>query len=113
MPISPAPGTEARITRLPSQWGTNLRSPIRSRPATAWLASHDPAFAILDRLPVSEGHTLLVPERPLTSKWDPAAAEQHALLAQATQVRVLLGQCHRPDGWSCGGQRRPGCRTDR
>ena len=46
-----------------------------SLPATACLASNDLAFAILDRFPVSEGHTLVIPKRLVSSWWDATEAE--------------------------------------
>ena len=63
--------------------GDDPRSPFLSLPATAWLASNDLAFAILDRYPVSEGHTLVIPKRLVSGWWDATEAEQHALLSLA------------------------------
>lgn len=82
--------------------GDDPGSPFLSLPATAWLASNDLAFAILDRYPVSEGHALLVPKRLVAGWWDATEAEQHALLALAGQVKQLLDERCAPDGWNLG-----------
>ncbi len=82
--------------------GDDPGSPFLSLPATAWLASNDLAFAILDRYPVSEGHTLVIPKRLVASWWDATEAEQHALLALAEQVKQLLDERYAPDGWNLG-----------
>ena len=82
--------------------GDDPGSPFLSLPATAWLASNDLAFAILDRYPVSEGHTLLVPKRLVAGWWDATEAEQHALLALAERVKQSLVDRYAPDGWNLG-----------
>ncbi len=82
--------------------GDDPGSPFLSLPATAWLASNDLAFAIFDRYPVSEGHTLVIPKRLVASWWDATKAEQHALLALAEQVKQLLEGRYAPDGWNLG-----------
>jgi diadenosine tetraphosphate (Ap4A) HIT family hydrolase/HKD family nuclease len=77
-------------------------SPFLSLPATAWLASNDLAFAIFDRFPVSDGHTLVVPRRLVASWWEATEAEQHALLNLAEQAKQLLEDRYAPDGWNLG-----------
>ncbi len=77
-------------------------SPFLSLPATAWLASNDLAFAVLDRYPVSEGHTLIIPKRLVASWWEATEAEQHALLHLAEHVKALLEDRCAPDGWNLG-----------
>jgi hypothetical protein len=82
--------------------GDDPGSPFLQLPATAWRASSDLAFAILDRFPVGEGHTLLFPKRSVASGWDATEAEQHALLSLAEQVKQLLADRFAPDGWNLG-----------
>ena len=45
-------------------------SPFLAIPRDRWLASNDLAFAVLDRFPVSPGHTLVVPRRVVANWWE-------------------------------------------
>jgi superfamily II DNA or RNA helicase/diadenosine tetraphosphate (Ap4A) HIT family hydrolase len=71
-------------------------------PETDWIASNDLAFAIRDRFPVTEGHTLVVTRRAAPSWFDATTAERAALLELVDQVRRRLDETHRPDGYNIG-----------
>ncbi|TVR25769.1 MAG: HIT family protein [Nitriliruptor sp.] len=65
----------------------------------ARLASEDPAFVILDRYPAGQDHTLLLPERLVSSWCGATETEQGGLLALAEQVEAILEDRSAPDGW--------------
>lgn len=79
-----------------------MTSPFLQRPESDWVASNDLAFAIRDAYPVSPGHTLVVPRRPVPG-WDDATAEERlAILDLVDAVRVGLRETHAPDGFNVG-----------
>lgn len=49
-------------------------SPFLKVPESEWVASNELAFALRDRYPVSPGHTLVIPRRPVPT-WFEATAE--------------------------------------
>ena len=59
-------------------------------------------FAIEDKYPVSEGHTLVVPKRHFATYWEATASEKLELWGLVDQVRERLLQTHRPDGFNVG-----------
>ena len=71
-------------------------------PETDWIASNDLAFAIRDRFPVTEGHTLVITRRVVASWFDATPAERSALLDLVDQVRRRLDETHQPDGYNVG-----------
>jgi diadenosine tetraphosphate (Ap4A) HIT family hydrolase len=81
---------------------TDPSSPFLDIAQSDWLASNELCFAIADRYPVSPGHALVVPRRLVATWWEATAEEQHALLDLAAEIRELLEDHHRPDGWNLG-----------
>jgi len=67
-----------------------------------WIASNELAFAVRDRFPVSRGHSLIVPKRPVAEWWDATAAEKHAILDLVEAVKRRLDAEHSPDGYNVG-----------
>lgn len=61
-------------------------------------------FAFRDRYPVSEGHTLIVPERHVATWFDATADEQRALLDAVNAIKDQLDQQlpRKPDGYNVG-----------
>jgi diadenosine tetraphosphate (Ap4A) HIT family hydrolase len=59
---------------------------------TDWIASNDLAFAIRDRFPVTEKHTLVITRRVVPSWFDAPPAERAALIDLVDQVRSRLDQ---------------------
>lgn len=67
------------------------------------VAENDLAFAILDRYPVSPGHTLVVPKRVVASWFDATPEEQHALMELIGVVRNQLDSgALKPHGYNIG-----------
>ena len=66
------------------------------------MAANDFAIAFPDGFPVSDGHTLIVPRRHLSSLWDLSAGELQAIWDLVSEVRALLSSKHSPDGFNIG-----------
>lgn len=78
-------------------------SPYLAVPAAEWLASNRRAFAIADRFPVSPGHALVVPRRPIASWWEATDEERADMLALVDEVkRQLESSWQPPDGFNVG-----------
>jgi len=60
------------------------------------------ATAFLDRFPVSQGHTLVIPKRAVGRLADLSRAEQEALWDLVTEVTAALQEKHAPDGFNIG-----------
>ncbi|MCC5952689.1 MAG: HIT domain-containing protein, partial [Acidimicrobiia bacterium] len=67
-----------------------------------WIASNDLAFAVRDRYPVSDGHSLVVAKRDVAEWWDASVAEQHAILELIDVVKRRLDVEHSPSGYNVG-----------
>lgn len=67
-----------------------------------WVASNDLAFAIRDRYPVGEGHTLVIPRRVVPTWWDASRDEHHAILDLIDVVKRRLDVEFAPDGYNVG-----------
>ena len=81
---------------------TGSGSPFLEIPEAEWLAENDVAFAIRDRFPVSEGHSLVVTRR-LVPDWRAASeAERHAVMSLVDDVIEILERLKRPDGFNVG-----------
>ncbi|MPY94434.1 MAG: HIT domain-containing protein, partial [Acidimicrobiia bacterium] len=77
-------------------------SPFLEMPASEWVAANRSAFALADAYPVSEGHTLVVPRRLVTTWWDTTAEERRDLWQLVDQVKYLLDARHGPAGYNVG-----------
>ena len=77
-------------------------SPFLSIPDSEWLAANGSAFAIADRFPVSPGHTLVVPRRPMATWWEATDEERADILALVDEVKRQLDAERRPDGYNVG-----------
>jgi ATP adenylyltransferase len=60
------------------------------------------AFALLNRFPYNNGHTLIVPAAHKGDLADLADDEMLALMALARDAMALLGRALRPDGFNLG-----------
>lgn len=49
-----------------------MGSPFLQLPPSEWVASNGLAFAVRDRYPVSQGHTLIIPRREVVTWFDAA-----------------------------------------
>jgi diadenosine tetraphosphate (Ap4A) HIT family hydrolase len=63
---------------------------------------NDVGVALRDILPVSKGHTLVVPKRHVVSLFDLDAAEQAAVWLLAAEVRARLLEELHPAGFNVG-----------
>jgi diadenosine tetraphosphate (Ap4A) HIT family hydrolase len=79
-------------------------SPFLTKPEADWLASNDLAFAIYDGFPVSEGHTLVITKRVVSTFFDASPDGQTAMMALVIEVQKLLDETllPRPDGFNVG-----------
>lgn len=67
-----------------------------------WVANNQLAFAVRDRFPVNEGHTLVVPRRLVATWWEASTDEQHALMELVDVVKRRLDAELSPDGYNVG-----------
>ena len=66
------------------------------------LCENDLAKAFYDNFPVNEGHTLVVPKRHVATLFEAGAEELAAINDLIFQVRELLEEKYRPDGYNVG-----------
>ena len=79
-----------------------LMSVFSSIPAESKLVSNELAFAIRDRFPVSDGHTLVIPNREIATWWDATPQERAALFDLVDLIRAQLLESHAPEGFNVG-----------
>ncbi len=79
-----------------------MSSPFLQVPESQWVASNGLAFAIRDRYPVSEGHTLVIPRRPVATWFDATPEEQRALFELVDVVKRDLDANLHPAGYNLG-----------
>ena len=78
-------------------------SPFLALPQDAWVASNALAFAILDRYPVSPGHTLIITRRLIPTWFEATREEQLAMLELVDRIKAQLDlQSPKPDGYNVG-----------
>ena len=81
-----------------------MESPFLAVPESDWIVANDLAFAIRDRYPVTPGHTLVIPRRPVATWFEASAEEKLALMDLVEAVRKQLeeGFSPPPDGYNVG-----------
>ena len=65
-----------------------------------WESKH--SIAILDRYPVSTGHTLVIPKRHIKSYFDLTQDEVDELWDSVKNVKETLDYMYEPDGYNIG-----------
>jgi diadenosine tetraphosphate (Ap4A) HIT family hydrolase len=60
------------------------------------------AYALADKYPVTEGHTLVLPKRHVNNYFDLSEREQTACWIMVNRVQSLLQDKHDPDGFNVG-----------
>lgn len=60
------------------------------------------AYAILDKFPVSPGHTLIIPKQHLASYFDLSFHTKTALWLMTDRVKGLVSERYHPDGFNIG-----------
>lgn len=79
-----------------------MSSPCLQVPESQWVASNALAFAIRDRYPVSEEHTLVILRRHVATWFDATPEEQRALFELVDVVKRDLDASLRPAGYNIG-----------
>lgn len=59
-------------------------------------------FSILDKYPVSKGHTLVIPKRLVVNYFDLTFREQSALWFMVNKIKIYLQENFSPDGFNIG-----------
>lgn len=77
-------------------------SPFLLLPESAHVAANPLAFAIRDGFPVSPGHTLIVPRRPVSTWFEAIREEQLAMLDLLDVVKPGLDAEFAPAGYNLG-----------
>ena len=67
-----------------------------------WIASNELAFAVRDLHPVSDGHSLVIPRRVVSTWWEATAYEKLAMFELVDDVKRLLDAEHSPHGYNVG-----------
>lgn len=68
-----------------------MSSPFSRVPQSKWIASNELAFAILDKEPVTPGHSLVITRREARSFFDATGAEKAAVFDLAEVVCQMIG----------------------
>jgi superfamily II DNA or RNA helicase/diadenosine tetraphosphate (Ap4A) HIT family hydrolase/HKD family nuclease/SOS-response transcriptional repressor LexA len=79
-----------------------MSSPFLSIPESEWVASNALCFAIRDRYPVSPGHTLVIPRRPVATWFEASPEEQRCLFELVDAVKRGLDAELKPQGYNIG-----------
>ena len=66
------------------------------------LFENDLAVAFYDGMPVSKGHTLVIPKRHIETYFDLNEKEIGAMLSLAQKVKEKLDNLYHPDGYNVG-----------
>ena len=77
-------------------------SPFLAVPAQQHLAGNDLCFAIRDAHPVSPGHALVIPRRPVVTWFEATPEEWRAALDLVESLKASLDRELRPDGYNVG-----------
>ena len=75
---------------------------IFCKPQREVLASNAHAIAVFDTYPVSPGHSLILPRRHVVTVWDLSDAEYAACYALVRELKPVLEERFRPDGFNVG-----------
>lgn len=76
--------------------------PFCTLPPNRIIASNETGVTIRDAYPVSEGHTLIIPRRHVSSWFELTDPDKFELLKLQTQAQKLLETEFRPDGYNIG-----------
>lgn len=60
------------------------------------------SLVVLDRFPVSKGHTLIIPRRHVQSFFETTPQERSSLMAMLDMAKAKLNHSHKPDGYNIG-----------
>lgn len=66
------------------------------------IAENRLAFAILDKFPVNEGHTLIIPKRHFANLFEATEEELKAIYGLVNDVKEMLDVQYEPTGYNIG-----------
>ncbi|MBM7872019.1 diadenosine tetraphosphate (Ap4A) HIT family hydrolase [Clostridium pascui] len=66
------------------------------------IAENKYAFAIMDKFPVNEGHTLVIPKRHFQSFFESSEEEIKAIYSLLHEVKEMLDIQYEPQGYNIG-----------
>ncbi|EJO5346961.1 HIT family protein [Clostridium botulinum] len=69
---------------------------------TEIIAKNKVAFAILDKFPVNEGHTLIIPKRHFKSFFEATEEEVKGIYSLIHEVKEMLDIQYEPTGYNLG-----------
>ena len=81
---------------------TDSNCPFCSISPDRVVMENDHAYIVRDGFPVSEGHTLIIPKRHVSSWFETHAIEKAAILQAMDEVKLLLDDEFSPDGYNVG-----------
>ena len=81
---------------------TDSKCSFCSLPPDRIVMENDHAVVIRDGFPVSEGHTLVIPKRHVSSWFETHAIEKAAILQAMDESKLQLDEQHAPDGYNVG-----------
>lgn len=67
-----------------------------------YIAENDLCFAIFDKFPVNEGHTLIIPKRHFQNYFDATKEEIAAMYDLSQEVKKIIDDKYSPDGYNVG-----------
>ncbi|AIY82715.1 HIT domain protein [Clostridium baratii str. Sullivan] len=67
-----------------------------------YIAENDLCFAIFDKFPVNEGHTLIIPKRHFQNYFDATKEEIAAMYDLSHEVKKIIDDKYSPDGYNVG-----------
>ncbi len=79
-----------------------VSSPFLKIPEKEWVAENALCFAIRDKYPVSQGHTLVIPRRVVETWFDASREEQASIFELVEVVKAELDAEFHPDGYNVG-----------
>ena len=66
------------------------------------IIENEHAFAVYDKFPVSEGHSLVIPKKEIADLFELDADEYEACFNLVKQVRKILVDVYQPKGFNIG-----------
>ena len=66
------------------------------------LLENETVYALLDKFPVSQGHTLIIPKRHCADYFDLTFKEQSDCWLMVNETKALLTAQYHPDGYNVG-----------
>ncbi len=101
-PTEPHETYASQQSRQPPQPEPGVCPFCRPTPDREILTESDTVYALLDKYPVSPGHTLIIPRQHVSSYFDLPEQTKTACWRMVDQARMLLTARFQPDGFNIG-----------